>query len=625
MRSRIALAFAIIAVAVSLTAPRALGITAQANCCSPGLPPLPTPTPQQVNLAFQYNCYTLSPPCTQTGVDPGAVSDTALYWACETLDQAHASVHSNLINECNIVFAYDDAGGNGCGSKQGNPDQAYWVYANASDENAFYHQFGTGSTAPSSTTRLMLGTTQGQCNANGTAPTASPNSNQVGMLNPNDSTGTSCMYHAFADATNPCSFSGYTGPYFSVPSGEGISWDQSPLNYPNNGILSAEYGASMNYLAGTGTYAVGNAWMTDLANLMNGMCGAVCIPIIGKFEGGNGTDYCSSTATVANHCTGTTLHFAACAKDYRCNVDPWCTALGSNRNAKGWIYESIVNRNLHEGGSLGILVFAIDTQTWMMANDSTTACASGLMRFPVEETVKANYLEVVGFTWLVPDNNGIPDRFVPWLVVHTNAQGVPDANQVAHWPMYDMMPAGPEETPAPFTFNGSTVPDTASWCQNASAGSSPQGIAGDSGGVSSLVVYCPKKQEPVLCIQYQHLWIPGATDMGKVEACVNTSDTAATITDGTGGHVNYCQVDPCSTYHHILVFPKCNTTDICEGAYIPTGYTGSLLSALQNVNSGCSNTTYCLTNAGTAIQFSGDLTIGTTQVPAESTVWMTAQ
>lgn len=615
-------AFFFVALLLGLTAQ-----TAQLHCCS-GTPATPSPPPpNQTLLAYMYSCANAQT-CTATGADPGATAAQTLYWGYETLahDSGAGSINAKVFANCPgrsasstcEAYVYDEATLSACGGADSLPiDIAYYNWANANDQAAFY---GPYPNLASNSSRVT-DPSEGDCNSTGTG---TGGTNRVWSLSPNDPTGLACLYSAFATSSTSCGWS-FTGPYAVITSGEGVSMDDFGSGYQTPGLESGEYGQSANFLPGTGVNYVGTIWKTAQAATINGLCGAVCIPMVAKFMGGEEVDYCGTTTPptggAAGHCYANSLHFSPGTIDSRNQMDGFCTAL-TGGNLQGLILEDIVDRNLASTNQIAIITM-MNSLTEMQVSHTGDECAN--LVFPLEETSPTSWPEMLGVIWMLPSSDGSPDLVPPWPTTHTD-----DGKEVAYLPGFELVPSGPEETPAPYSFGGgacSTVATcpSSTWCDSASTNQAPNtNGASDSGGVVALVQYCPKQYAPIMVMQYQHLRILG-TDYGPAAAVVNTSSVATAIAS------TWFAVDSYTTYKHVIGFATCNSGAYwCEGAYVPAGYVGALLAPLQAVNRNCTDTTgtksYCLTAPSTAINLtSATFTAGSTQVPAESAVFLTSQ
>jgi hypothetical protein len=147
---------------------------------------------------------------------------------------------------------------------------------------------------------------------------------------------------------------------------------------------------------------------------------------------------------------------------------------------------------------------------------------------------------ITAMHWLVPNpQTGIPDR----VIFKYDRVGRTTA-EVPYYFEETLVPYGPEEIVAPFTWNG-TTPTVGGGCPSSS---------GDAGGAISLLVQCVNSAG-IYCQQYRDLYING-TRYGPAAACVNTSTSAEHIVS------SWFARDPISTYRYELALSGGELTSV---------------------------------------------------------------
>lgn len=305
------------------------------------------------------------------------------------------------------------------------------------------------------------------------------------------------------------------------------------------GRVSTEYGAGFpsGFATRTGNspYAENTDYETGLARFANAACQEKCLPVAYDGAGPSSSDLTACTVVRGGHCHSP--YFGDFIDD-QVNFATLCAALTGSNLRYAEMEAPILHYN-HAIANAQTLIGLINTFAGVQAHTTDHCRHLVLVDFELgfgpggvgdlTGGIRVRTL-TTAMHWLVPDpQTGVPDRVIYKYdrVGRTNAE-------IPFYFEETLVPYGPEETVAPFTWNG-TTPTVGGGCPSAN---------GDSGGAISLLVACVGAAG-VYCQQYRALYVNGV-GYGPAAACVNTSISPQRIEPSWFVH------DPIFTYRYAL-------------------------------------------------------------------------
>ncbi len=452
------------------------------------------------------------------------------------------------------VFKYTDMLQMSCDTQA---ERNAYAWAAASDENAFIHVYPYPR---SPQYRFGISNSLG-C--------GSPSS--VYLMNPGDAPFNSYLY--LNDWTNPGQRY-FPGPP-TIPQ-IGIYEDDTKLlgdvvvgKAWKGGRVSTEYGSGFppgfaNRI-GNSSYAQHVDYATALALFTNAACQSKCLPMAYDGAGPSSSDLTACNIIGAGHCHS--AYFANFIDD-QINFATLCAGLTS-QNLR---YAEMEVPILHYNDAIAnaqTLIGMINTFAGVQTHTTDSCRRLVLVDFELgygpggvgdmAGGIRVRTL-VTAMHWLVPN----PETEIPDRVIYKYGRVGRTTAEVPFYFEETLVPYGPEEVVAPFSWNGTTQ----------TVGGGCPSPSGDSGGAISLLVKCVGSAG-IYCQQYRDLYINGR-GYGPAAACVNTSTISEHIV------ASWFARDPISTYRYELSLSGGELTSVpYENA--PGG----------RISLPCTNATYC--------------------------------
>lgn len=309
-------------------------------------------------------------------------------------------------------------------------------------------------------------------------------------------------------------------------------------------------------------------------------------------QGGNA---CSAlTSTAPYHCVGDQYNNGS--YDSRVRLDELCNGITGKTNL-----DMIRAENSQNAGASATInpvlgqedAVLLNTIYDLQYNLSGSGCKyTTLLLQESYPTNGARWSEdaITAMQWMAPSADGTPDEMAQepytYCVTFTSCGSTKD---YGIYPDTFVVPSGPTFSTSAYNIGTYATPHDATDCSGSGA---PVSVQGDSGGSTSMVVYCQSASYPVFAASYNHCYFV-QYDLGACIALFNTGTSSVSLSSIT--KVNL------SAYHYQLAYSgdewgsssNMGGSTTVGGMFPWLSTSSSLYSALSAAFSACNLSAHC--------------------------------